>query len=94
MRGYYSGDNAAVIMKIFLQVIEAGGLAVSKEPFELRLASLATPPTAVPVTLTFHGHYNEPSVSLDCPLGRSKVYDLTYDLSNAVAGWSVRANKS
>ena len=89
------GDNAAaVIIKIFLQIVEAGGLAVGKEPFELRLGSSATPPTAVPVILTFHGHYNEPSVSLDCPLGRSKVYDLTYDLSNAVAGWSVQVNDS
>lgn len=76
-------------LNLLFQVIEGGGSTVSKEPLELTLPISGAPPT-VAVTLTFHGHYNEPSVSLNCPLQEgSKVYDLTYDLSNVVEGWTV-----
>ena len=83
-------ENIPPSLNIFFQFLEAGGQAVSEEPLELTLPSsgTTTPPT-VAVTLTFHGHYNEPSVCLNCPLGGSKVYDLIYDLSNAAAGWNI-----
>ena len=79
-----------------LQGIEVDGTSARQEPLELILPSSVqllseegtTPPT-VAVTVTFHGHYNEPYVCLHCPVGRSKVYDLTYDLSNTQAGWSI-----
>ena len=99
-KNYGGGSNATMIilenippfLNFFFQFVEAGGQTVSQEPLELTLASSGTGTTTPPimaVTLTFHGHYNEPSVCLNCPLEDSKVYDLTYDLSNAAAGWNI-----
>ena len=43
----------------------------------------------VAVTVNFHGHYNEPPVSVHCPVGGSQVFDLTYDVSGGQGGWVV-----
>ncbi len=80
------------LIMLIMQGVEVGGKAVSDEPLEVALSinsETTAPLTAVAVALTFHGHYNEPSVCLHCPVGASKVYDLTYDLSNVAAGWKV-----
>lgn len=74
------------------QGIEVGGVSTGQEPLEVTVSSSVAQQDATPtlvVTVTFQGHYNEPTVNLECPVGEMRVFDLTYDVNGLQGGWAI-----
>lgn len=71
-----------------------GGVRADQEPFKVAVPiSLAKSSSegaspCLAVAVVFQGHYNEPEVTLECPVGETRVFDLSYDVI-AQGGWSI-----
>lgn len=74
------------------QGIDVAGHRADSEPLKVTVpSSLAKASTdgltSLAVTVVFQGHYNEPEVTLECPIGQTRVFDLDYDVMSQ-GGWS------